>query len=679
MRQKPVPIDLFAKLKYPYGLAAGPDGRLCFGVKTIDLAANRSRSALWLLDGDTPTQLTGPAELRGHWWAGPGRLLLAKGGGKKEKAWQADGLPFTLLETLDLADPAAKPRRLARLFLEVEDAAVLHGGEIILLARWDPAAEAALERAKGDPEKAAALLREDAPYKVLDELPFWENGGGFVGGKRRRLYLLKDGKAAPLTDEDTGVERFCLSPSGESLWAIARRYRGKMPLECQLFHIEPAGRAVREVTFGKLYLERVVPLSDRTALVAGTDMRLHGESQNPAFYRLELDDAYAPKAKKLYSGGRYSAGNNVNSDAAQAARPRWLAEGNTVYWVTTIGGDAQLMKIDAESGKIEPVTKAAGAVHELARLPGGQMVISALRGQKPPELYRVETDGAERQLTDFGAPVCEGYAFAVPKPMTVQSPGGRKVHGYVLSPPDLSSQAKKGGAAEAGSRPAILSIHGGPKTAWGTVLHHEMQWLAAQGYTVIFCNPIGSDGRGDVFGDLRNAYGGPDYDDLMAFLDAALAAYPEIDPARLGVMGGSYGGFMTNWIIGRTDRFKAAISQRGIANWVSMAVTSDIGYYFVPSDQGVTIWQDVGALWAHSPLRLADKAKTPTLFIHSDEDFRCPAGEGIQMYAALKEHGVPARMCLFHGENHDLSRSGKPKARLRRLQEILAWFEQYLK
>jgi dipeptidyl aminopeptidase/acylaminoacyl peptidase len=163
----------------------------------------------------------------------------------------------------------------------------------------------------------------------------------------------------------------------------------------------------------------------------------------------------------------------------------------------------------------------------------------------------------------------------------------------------------------------------------------------------------------------------------MDFMDAVLAAYPQIDPKRVCETGGSYGGFMTNWIITHTDRFCCAASQRSISNWLSFYGTSDIGFYFAADQNDAGLYETPEKLWERSPLKYAKNAVTPTLFIHSDEDYRCPLEQGIQMYASLLDRGVEARMCLFHGENHELSRSGKPKHRLRRLQEITDWFERF--
>ena len=228
--------------------------------------------------------------------------------------------------------------------------------------------------------------------------------------------------------------------------------------------------------------------------------------------------------------------------------------------------------------------------------------------------------------------------------------------------------------------PAILDVHGGPKTVYGVPFFHEMQLWASEGYFVFFCNPRGGDGKGNEFADIRGKrYGVLDYNDLMEFTDQVLARYPQIDKTRVGMTGGSYGGFMANWIVGHTDRFAAVASQRSISNFISKCLTTDIGYYHNLSAVQADPWNNPEEMWERSPLKYADKCKTPTLFIQSDEDYRCWMGDAIQMFTALRMHGVPTRLCLFHGENHELSRSGKPKHRIRRLREITNWFNQYLK
>jgi acylaminoacyl-peptidase len=208
---------------------------------------------------------------------------------------------------------------------------------------------------------------------------------------------------------------------------------------------------------------------------------------------------------------------------------------------------------------------------------------------------------------------------------------------------------------------------------------HEMQVMASAGSFVFYCNPRGGSSRGDGFAALNGRYGTIDYDDLMEFTDNVLEKYPAIDRNRLGVTGGSYGGFMTNWIIGHTDRFAAAASCRSIASWAGFSMVSDIGPSFAAYEQGGTLWENPDKQWWHSPLKYADNFKTPTLIVHSFEDYRCCMPEAMQMYQALIAKGVDARMWLCKGENHELSRSGKPKHRVRRLEEITGWLFKYLK
>ncbi|MCR4672251.1 MAG: S9 family peptidase [Lachnospiraceae bacterium] len=282
--------------------------------------------------------------------------------------------------------------------------------------------------------------------------------------------------------------------------------------------------------------------------------------------------------------------------------------------------------------------------------------------------------------------VLEGKYVALPERIDYSS-CGLDLHGWVLLPEGYKEAVSDGTDK---LFPAVLDVHGGPRCVYSTQYFHEMQVWVSRGYVVMFTNIKGSDGRGDEFADIRGDYGGTDFQNLMDFVDTVLEKYPNIDKNRLCETGGSYGGFMTNWIITHTDRFCAAASQRSIANWVSMSLISDIGPWFGPdqcireihfTDSSARICSPevVEKLWDRSPLKYAENVSTPTLFIHSDQDYRCPMPEGMQMMQALSVHGVPARLVLFHGENHELSRGGKPLHRIRRLTEISDWFDKYAK
>lgn len=301
------------------------------------------------------------------------------------------------------------------------------------------------------------------------------------------------------------------------------------------------------------------------------------------------------------------------------------------------------------------------------------LFVLGLYEQQLSELYLVNNNDLYRlsyfndqDALDLTTCQLEKLSFTSPYDKT-------SIEGFILLPPNF----ERGQEAH---YPLILDIHGGPKTVYGSTYYHEMQVWASLGFIVCYTNPHGSDGRGNAFADIRGAYGERDYDDLMTFVDEVLAAYPEADKERLGVTGGSYGGFMTNWIITHTTRFKVACSQRSISNWLSFYGTSDIGYYFATDQNGVQNFTlpEQEILWQHSPLKYINNASTPTLFIHSDADYRCPLEQGMQMHTALRALGVTSKLCIFPGENHELSRGGKPQAREWRLNLITHWFLKYL-
>lgn len=295
--------------------------------------------------------------------------------------------------------------------------------------------------------------------------------------------------------------------------------------------------------------------------------------------------------------------------------------------------------------------------------------IGANRGETY-DLYRKDSLGT-RRLTDLNSDFMSSHAVAQAEHFVFTDRDGCPVDGFALYPPDMNSTAKY---------PAVLSVHGGPCDHYADVFCHEMQMLCAEGYIVIFCNPRGSNGKGHDFTQIHgDKYGVDDFHDLMDFTDFALKAIPGIDENRLGILGGSYGGFMVNWTIGHTDRFKAAVSCRGTGDMLGGSLVSDVGYFHTFATLKTTPWQDPMAMWQHSPVAYADRVRTPVLFLHSDEDYRCPVPGTMEFFSGLLLHGVETRMILFHGENHNLSRTGKPSLRKRRLEAITDWFNAHLK
>ncbi|KGR75789.1 S9 family peptidase [Ureibacillus sinduriensis] len=345
-------------------------------------------------------------------------------------------------------------------------------------------------------------------------------------------------------------------------------------------------------------------------------------------------------------------------------------ETNDLYFQLSTSGDVQLYYASLE-GAIYPASPEGEHVYDYAISKDGQFALVGVSNPTfPGELFISEiAKGERRQVTHFNDEWLTEVKLAKAEPVTYTSTNDWQVHGWLIKPANFEENKKY---------PLIVEIHGGPHTMYANSFFHELQLLAAKGYGVLYVNPRGSHGYSQEFVDgVRGDYGGGDYEDIMAGLDYVLREETWIDENRLGVTGGSYGGFMTNWIVGHTDRFKAAVTQRSISNWVSFFGVSDIGYYFTPWQIG-TDMLDPEKLWDHSPLKYAKNIETPLLILHSELDFRCPIEQGEQLFITLKSKGKETSFVRFPDNDHNLSRTGTPNLRVQRLEQIVSWFEQYL-
>jgi dipeptidyl aminopeptidase/acylaminoacyl peptidase len=235
------------------------------------------------------------------------------------------------------------------------------------------------------------------------------------------------------------------------------------------------------------------------------------------------------------------------------------------------------------------------------------------------------------------------------------------------------------GFQEGKKYPLVLEIHGGPHAAYGLTFNHEMQVLCSLGYAVLYTNPQGSLGYGQDFNNKTHLdWGGQDYRDLMQAVDEALLKWPWLDEERLGVTGGSYGGYMTNWMLGHTNRFKAAVTLRSTSNRFSMFGTSDVGYNNGNYEFDGKPWINYEHYLKHSPITYVENIQTPILLIHSEQDYRCPIEQSEQFFTALKFLKKEAVFVRFPNENHELSRSGQPNHRIERLQHLTNWFLKYM-
>ncbi|MEP6842275.1 MAG: S9 family peptidase [Pseudolysinimonas sp.] len=336
--------------------------------------------------------------------------------------------------------------------------------------------------------------------------------------------------------------------------------------------------------------------------------------------------------------------------------------GGSVLVADTAHGRAPLLRVNDRGtvtlltpGDVEATAYAAG---------GGAVVVSIATPGSIGELALLEpeADGGLKLLTDFGAPL-RAQGLVNPVEITITARDGYPVHGWVAVP------------AGEGPHPVLLNIHGGPFAQYSVHLFDETQIYVDAGYAVVYCNPRGSAGYGEAHGRaIKDAMGTVDLNDVLDFLDGAIAAHPEFDGARVGILGGSYGGYLTAWTIANDHRWAGAIVERGFLDTESFIGTSDIGSFFSTAYTGDTAAHRA----TQSPQAVVDQVTTPTLVLHSELDLRCPLPQAESYYSSLKLNGVEAELVIFPGENHELSRSGRPRHRQQRFEIILDWWSRML-
>ena len=658
---KSIALEDFLNYRCLSALQYAPGGRAAAFVVTVpNEEENTYESRLWLYDGQL-RQMTDLGHESSFLWESRDTLLFPAVRSAKEKKRQEAKEQFTSFYRLNIRGGEAVHAftlPFAVQHLEKTDWGYLAVGSI---DAGYPDYYAMTEEERAD---VAKHYEEEKDYEVLDEIPFWLNGGGITNKKRSALFTVTpEGKATRITEPLFDVDGVVCT--GNSVYFTGRKMESKMPLKNGAIYCLDAltGKVRTALSCPELEIG-AMQLVGKQIWFSASDCARHGVNQNGWIYTLDLET----DACEILRKEEYSLYGSVGSDCRYGGGEQWQAKDGCLYHVTTREGNALISRL-LPDGSVEPVVTKAGSADCIALSDDADsMLVIGFYDGRLQELYRADLKTGElQQLSHFNDAVLEGKYVAEPRSMTIESQG-LSIEGWVLLPKDYDPDKKY---------PAVLDIHGGPKTVYGPVFCHEMQVWAGMGYFVFFCNPKGSDGRDNEFMDIFGHYGETDFANIMDFTDAVLKAYPQIDPARVCVTGGSYGGFMTNWTIGHTNRFCCAATQRSISNWLSFYGVSDIGFYFATDQNAADFFTDHKKLWDHSPLKYAANIETPTLFIHSDEDYRCPLEQGLQLYTALKDRGVPARLCMFHGENHELSRSGKPKHRVRRLKEITDWFETY--
>ena len=638
-----------------------PDGeQVVFTVARADREANTYRINLWLVSasGGEPRQLTtAAAKETGPRWSPDGtRLVFVSDRNGEKQLWviPAGGGEARVLTSgkLGAADPVWSPD-----------------------GRWIAFV--------GKPE--AARPREESDVKVISRLRYKQDGEGFWDGRWKQIFVISaaGGPARQVTAGDYDHLTPAWSPDGTTL-----AYAGNASPDADLSNasdiwvLPVEGGSPRRLTKspGPASVPAWSP-DGRTIAYVGHDDACWGATN----WGVWTVSAAGGEPVCLTARADRNVGHHLATDTRvhpPSGGVAWSRDGARLVFMVSDGGSTQIASIAAApptSGR--GTAAAAGAMRFETR--GEHELIGCSLDRATRRAVCIESDPATpgevavfdlgaplRRLTDLTGPALRPIALAHPERFQFESVDGWTVEGWVMRPTN---------PVHGPTAPAVLEIHGGPHSAYGNAFFHEFQVLAAEGYGVVYFNPRGSQGYGQRFtAATRHDWGGKDYEDLMRGLDHVLAEHPWIDRERLGVAGGSYGGFMTNWIVGHTQRFRAGVTMRSVSNAYSQWGTSDLAYmkgmWEYPGDP----WEAPQFYVERSPITYVREMRTPLLILHSEQDYRCPIEQGEQLFVALKKQGVPTLFVRFPNESHDLSRSGQPRHRLERLRHITGWFRQYL-
>ena len=643
------PNDL-ALLRTPGVPTVSPDGRMAVvAVSRADLEADEYRSQLWAV----PTDASAPARplTSGHEDSAPafspdGRWLayLSAEAGGRPQVWvlpTAGGAPRPLTDHhLGAGAPVWSPdsRRLAYA------ARVPEHGRYGTVEGVGPGAE---------------------PPRLITTLQYRRDAEGFLIDRRSQVFVLDlpedfDDDTAPLpepvqvTTGDADCADVTWRPDGAELAFVSARHpRADRDLVRDVYAVRPDGSGLRKVTAscGDCALPAYDPTGRQLYVTAVPDL---GPDGLDFVARQAVPCQVDPATGALEPLLDPELENRGDETPATV-----LVDGAMLVGVQRRGA-VELLRVPLDGGAPEALVDGPFTVRGFAAA-GGVVVAVVAHDRSAGELIAI-TPGRRRLLTAFGRRLGETGGVHRMRERTAIAPDGHPVHGWVTTP------------AGPGPHPVLLTIHGGPFSHYGWTLFDETQVYVSAGYAVVQCNPRGSSGYGSAHGRvIQGAWGGLDAEDVLAFLDAALEDQ-ELDGDRVGIMGGCYGGYLTALLIGRTSRFAAAISERAFTDPISFVGSSEIGWSFPDQYLGT----DPERIAAQSAMTNAGSITTPTLVIHSEEDWRCPVEQGARLYVELKRRGVPSELLLFPGEGHGLSWSGRPKHRLARFEHILRWWARWL-
>ena len=692
-----------------------PDGRwVAYVVTTVDQRQNRRLSQIWLAaaDGSRPPRqfTTSPQSSNSPRWSPDGRALAfistrPDGGSQTQPAGASPPAPP--------ASAPANPETQGAGAQQQQSQAAAPPQTTSTPANPETPGQIGTATTPGVPSALQTAAAEATPRAQVWVL-------ALDGGEARRVTNLRNGVGAYDWSPD-GTRLVLTSRTGPSdvkpPSSDVRHYKNISykfndtgwfdDKRSHIFVVDVRSGAARQITSGQDWNDsdpQWSPDGTRIAFVSDRTGRAFDESRNTDVWVIsaeggpltkisdhEEEDAsprWSPDGKTIAFTGRVRERDHPKIYVAPAAGGRpsrnvapeldlipsdltWGEGGRALYFGAGVRGETHLFRVDAGTGRIRQVTKGARAVRfaDFGER-GRRMVYAANDFRRPDDLYAADLDGSnEKRLTDLNARLWPQLRLASVERMTYKGAEGWDIDGFLVRP---------AGWREGQKYPMVLSIHGGPAAMYGVDWFHEFQVYAARGWAVFYTNPRGSTGYGQKFErGIEGEWGRNDYVDVMSGVEEVTRRNPWIDRERLGVTGGSYGCYLTNWIVGHTNLFKAAVTLRSVTNFVSDEGTRD-GAYGHKADFGGDLFEKFDLYWERSPLKYAMNVKTPILILHSENDHRVPLEQAEQWFRALKHFGATAEFVIFPRENHNLTRTGEPKHLVESLNWQLYWFDRYL-
>ncbi|MGB1205840.1 MAG: S9 family peptidase [Chitinophagales bacterium] len=642
-----------------------PDGKyILYAKQTIDKKTEKKYSNLWLVASDgqsLPQQFTaGKHSDSQATWSPDGKKIAFVSNRVDTKQAQIFVIPLGGGEATAISDIKG----------EIALAAWSPDGKKILF-NWRKKDAEAIERDENPEKKELGIV---AYHYTRTFYRF--DGYGYLPKTRWNMALIDVESAAieELTNSDVhDIEFPTFSPDGKHI-AYISNCADEPDLaagEEQLFLMNLSTKNVTEIPTNEsnLYLPSFSPDGKHIAYLGVKEIGQWW--QNIHLWVVETDGSKPPEClTESYDITIEGATLNDLGGTPALTAPVWTKDGKDIYVQTAKNGSNIVSKINVESKVLQDFFAEKGVTGSVSFDKNREKMAAIYANMSSIGQIIVKDSNETKTLTQTNQKILSNIDLGKVEEVWFTGADNNQVQGWIMFPPNFDATKKY---------PSILEIHGGPLLQYGEYFMHEFYYLAAQGYVVYFCNPRGGKGYGEAHAKaIWNDWGGADYADLMVFADL-MAEKSYIDTENMGVTGGSYGGYMTCWIIGHTTRFKAAVTQRCVSNLLSMWGSSDVNWVFQQIYKNETPWENPENYWRMSPMKYIGNAKTPTLVIHSENDYRCALEQGQQVYVALKKLGVDTELVIFPNEPHGLSRNGRTDRRIVRLQHIARWFNKYLK